>query len=892
MSTRIRGLTDRGRANHVRARITNRLRDGSTSHRLQAGASTIPAVARVWGLTLVLALMALAIYVAQLHGVPVPSAPQNVPWLVLAAAFAVAELKVVEVHFRRETHSFSLSEFPAVIGLFFLSPPDYLLAVLTGSAAAMLFASAQRPIKIAFNLANFALIAVVSYTIVSMLVPRVGIPGIREWVAAFAATSTATIISSITIATVITLSGGAPQFRKLPEMIQFGLMVALANTSLALLAVAALWLNPMLLWLLVLPLVMVFLAYQAYVSEREKHERLELLYQSSRILQHSPELDSTLVALLSHARTMFRAELAEVVLYPRAGDEDALRTRSWHERDPEVMIPDRDYIDDPLHQRISASSGPFFDETHDANGRVSRHMVSALRGESETIGSLIISNRLTEGTMFSDDDLRLLETLANQAAVALENGHLEQSLAELSRLKEQLRYQAYHDPLTGLPNRTLFLEKVVDRIGHPSEKMPVVLFLDLDDFKVVNDTLGHAAGDRLLSDVESRLRTVLRTGDVAARLGGDEFAVLLDDDPGLSESEAVAHRIIESMRAAFSVDGHETTVGASIGIAAARLGTERADELLRNADVAMYTAKASGKNRVSVFEPTMHAAIVERHALSAELSRSLGAGELAVYYQPIVSLPGARVTGVEALVRWRHPVRGLIGPSEFVHLAEETGMILPLGRWVLSEACRQAAEWSAIGPPGQLLTMSVNLSAQQLQEPTFVNDLKAILIETRLTPWQLVLEMTETVMFHDTATTISRLEAIRALGVRIAIDDFGTGYSSLGYLRRFQVDILKIAREFIGPAESEEDWAFAGAIVALGRTLGLTIIAEGIEEPGQFRRLHELGCEYGQGYLLSRPQEAGDMTAILSEGRPLLGPRRTAAERWPTPALTADPLAS
>ena len=423
--------------------------------------------------------------------------------------------------------------------------------------------------------------------------------------------------------------------------------------------------------------------------------------------------------------------------------------------------------------------------------------------------------------------------------------------------------------------------------------MPVVLFLDLDDFKVVNDTLGHAAGDRLLADVAARLRTVLRADDVAARLGGDEFAVLLDDDPGLPESEAVADRIIESMRASFSVDGHETTVGASIGIAAARLGTEDADELLRNADVAMYTAKASGKNRVSVFEPTMHAAIVERHALSAELARSLGQGELAVYYQPIVSLPGARVTGMEALVRWRHPVRGLIGPSEFVHLAEETGMILPLGRWVLSEACRQAAEWSSVRPdrsaahdvgePVRAAAPGTDLRQRPQGHPDRIG----------LTPWQLVLEMTETVMFHDTTTTISRLEAIRDLGVRIAIDDFGTGYSSLGYLRRFQVDILKIAREFIGPAESEEEWAFAGAIVALGRTLGLTIIAEGIEEIGQFRRLHELGCEYGQGYLLSKPQEAADMTALLAAGGSLLAAPTAATTpgRWPsTRPLTIDPL--
>lgn len=847
-----------------------------------SAARGLPAILRIWSLTLVLSIVAAAIYLALLHGRGVPEAPLRVPWPIIALAFALAELKVVEVHFRRETHSFSLSEFPAVIGLFFLSPPEYVLAVMVGSAPAMLFASNQRPIKVAFNLANYALVAVISLTIVYQFAALDRMPGPTEWIAAFGATAAATVVSSVTIATVITLSGGAPQFKKLPEMIQFGLMVALANTSLALLAVSVLWLSPALLWLLILPLAMIFIAYQAYVSEREKHERLELLYQSSRILQHSPELDSTLVALLSHARTMFRAERADVVLYPRAVGDEALRTRSWHEREPEVMVPAPDYLSDPLHARVLASDGPFFDETRDARGRRSQHMVSALRGESETIGSLMISNRLTEGTTFSDDDLKLLETLANQAAVALENGHLEQSLAELSRLKEQLRHQAYHDPLTGLPNRTLFLERVADRLTRRGDTMPVVLFLDLDDFKVVNDTLGHAAGDRLLSDVASRLRTVLRADDVAARLGGDEFAVLLDDDLGLSESEAVAHRIVDALGVLFVIDGHEISVGASVGVAAARLGTERVGELMRNADVAMYTAKASGKNRVSVFEPTMHAAIVARHELSAELSRSLGRGELSVYYQPIVSLPGGRIAGVEALVRWRHPGRGLIGPSEFVHLAEETGMILPLGRWVLFEACRQAAAWSTGARPDGSLTISVNLSAQQLQEPTFVSDVKAILRETGLEPWQLVLEMTETVMFHDTSTTISRLEEIRDLGVRIAIDDFGTGYSSLGYLRRFRVDILKIAREFIGPAESEEEWAFAGAIVALGRTLGLTIIAEGIEEAGQFRRLYELGCGLGQGFLFAEPQPADAITRMLEEGHSL----------FPVAATTAGPARS
>jgi EAL domain-containing protein (putative c-di-GMP-specific phosphodiesterase class I) len=280
----------------------------------------------------------------------------------------------------------------------------------------------------------------------------------------------------------------------------------------------------------------------------------------------------------------------------------------------------------------------------------------------------------------------------------------------------------------------------------------------------------------------------------------------------------------------------------------------------------MYTAKGAGKNRVSVFEPTMHAAIVARHALSAELSRSLGRGELVVHFQPIVALQTSRVTGFEALLRWRHPTRGLIAPAEFIPLAEETGVIRALGRYVLEEACTQAARWQRWhgGPEG--LTVAVNLSAQQLQEVTFIEDLQTILADTGLDPTQLLLEMTETIMFHDTAMTLTRLEDIRKLGVRIAIDDFGTGYSSLGYLRRFRVDVLKIAREFVGPADRSEEWAFAAAIVALGRTLGLTIVAEGIETEGQLERLRALGCELGQGYLFARPATPEATLRFLEEG--------------------------
>ena len=294
----------------------------------------------------------------------------------------------------------------------------------------------------------------------------------------------------------------------------------------------------------------------------------------------------------------------------------------------------------------------------------------------------------------------------------------------------------------------------------------------------------------------------------------------------------------------FAVAGQDLVVGGSIGIAVGRDPNQHTDELLRNADVAMYTAKAGGKRRVAVFDPTMHAAIVARHALSAELARSIGHGQLVVHYQPIVELATGRMAAVEALVRWRHPTRGLIGPDDFISLAEENGVILTLGRWVLAEAARQVAAWEAAGDLDPDFFVSVNLSPLQVQRPEFIGEIEGVVEETGLTPSRLVLELTETSMFQDTQATITKLQALRDRGVRIAVDDFGTGYSSLGYLRQFPVDILKIAREFVVPADRDVDeWAFAHAIVALGQTLGLRIVAEGIEEAGQVERLRELGCE-------------------------------------------------
>ncbi|HEY0444269.1 MAG TPA: diguanylate cyclase, partial [Candidatus Limnocylindrales bacterium] len=727
------------------------------------GPTTRPAI-KVWLLTVLLASLAVAIFATSIRQIDRAAPPIDIPWPVIAVLFCLGELLDVQVHYRRETHAFSLSEFPTVIGLFFLEPTTYLVALIVGSAAALAIQSREHPLKLAFNLSDVALNGTIALAIFHAMADLTGPPGPGSWLAAFTATLVTSVVAAIAIAGAISLSGGAPQFQKLPEMLQFGGLVALANTSLALLAVSILWIHTEAIWLLVVPVATLFIAYRAYVSEREKHERLELLYESSRILQNSPALDSALLALLEHAREMFRAELAEIVLYPRRDpDGDALRTRTSRDGTSEVMAPISLARGDVVRQRIATDRRAFLHvpgpEWRPGTPAIRQAMTCPLNGERGLMGEMTIANRMTEATSFLGDDLRLLEMIANQAAAALENGQLEQSLAELSRLKEQLRHQAYHDSLTGLPNRALFTEQVdarIARAGGGSPLIPVVLFLDLDDFKVVNDTLGHAAGDRLLVSVAERLAGCIRAGDVAARLGGDEFAILLEDRSDLTRSIGVANRILDALQAPFPMQGKEMVVGGSIGIAVAREAEERAHDLLRKADMAMYTAKSAGKRRLAVFDPTVHASIVARHELSAELAGSIARAELAVHYQPIVDLATLRMTGVEALVRWHHPVRGLVPPDEFVRLAEENGTILELGRWVFVEACDQLVHWKHAGILREPISLAVNLSPIQLQQGGFIEDMEAILLRTGFDAENLIVEMTETAMFRDSESTIAK----------------------------------------------------------------------------------------------------------------------------------------
>jgi diguanylate cyclase (GGDEF)-like protein/PAS domain S-box-containing protein len=448
------------------------------------------------------------------------------------------------------------------------------------------------------------------------------------------------------------------------------------------------------------------------------------------------------------------------------------------------------------------------------------------------------------------------------------------------RLEGELTHQAFHDTLTGLANSALFRDRVenaLERARRTDENVSV-FFLDLDDFKRINDSLGHVEGDRLLVGIAERLLCTTRGSDTVARLGGDEFAILLRGLDGDGEAITVAERIMAAMQAPIALEGKEVRVSASVGIAYRR-GTESVVDLLRNADLAMYRAKNRGKGRYQVFERSMHTAVLDQLQLEADLRQALDGGELLLHYQPIVCLTSGGIIAVEALARWKHPKRGFISPAEFIPLAEETGLIDPLSRWVLTEACTQARLWHDMRVAEAPLAIAVNISGRQLHEATVMDDLAYALRESGMDPRNLVFEITESVIMQNIDTTLRQLRDLKALGVGLAIDDFGTGYSSLSYLQRFPVDILKIDKSFVD-AVGRGDVALVRGITALAETLGLMTVAEGIEDASQVEALQMLGCHFGQGFYLATPLPAEECTAFLAGlKRPKRKPKDIAGRR-------------
>ena len=856
--------------------IARHLRPAALRDGLRRLGSTTTGTARVWALTVVLATVAVVLATLELPAGPPAKAPVTLPWWVLAAVFYLTEAKVVHLHIGRSAHSFSMSEIPVVYGIFFFAPAEFIAARLIGAGLALVINRHQRSVKLGFNLAQFLLCSVVTVGVVQLLVGVTASFGPRDWPTAFLATSAENMVGVFAVTAAISLAEGAPQHARIPRMLLMGAIVSLTNTSLALLVITVLFVEPAAALLFAVPIIAVFIAYRAYVSERQQHEGLEMLYESTRILQRSPEMDRALVSLLDHARKMFRAEIAEVSLLPQVEGQDILRTSVGPREAVVMMQPIGTTLDDPKLVQCVAERRAFLvaqgeSKRASENGiRFRNAMYAPLVGESRLVGTILVANRLSDLSPFDADDLKLFQTLASHTAVALENGQLEQSLSSLSRLQEELQHKAYHDALTGLANRAFFAQSVAQRLesADATGLVPVVLFLDLDDFKIVNDTLGHAAGDELLASVGERIQATLRTGDLAARIGGDEFAVLLWDTPEMPVARRVAERLIGAFGSGAEQDGARANAPVSIGVAAGHPGFGSADELLRNADVAMYSAKARGKNRVAFFEPEMATAVSARHTLTEALQRAVAAEEFVLHYQPIFDVASGRITGVESLVRWMHPTRGMVWPGEFIPVAEASDLILDIGRWVLENSCRQAKDWHDRWPELKDLEISINVAGRQLEQPDFVDQVAEVVRSSGVDPATVVLEVTETTLLQDAEDAIAKLEALRGLGLGVAIDDFGTGYSSLSYLQRFPATAIKIARDFVAVDEADEDsWELATAIVSMGRALRLTVVAEGVEEPFQLDRLRKLLCSRAQGYYLGRPLPAEELEPLFSKPR-------------------------
>jgi len=464
--------------------------------------------------------------------------------------------------------------------------------------------------------------------------------------------------------------------------------------------------------------------------------------------------------------------------------------------------------------------------------------------------------------------------LSRGLAVMDSNRHIYRmtgSLTDVTDQKQadkQLLHNAFHDALTGLPNRALFMDRLKHSVAQVAKGDGYsfgVLFLDLDRFKVVNDSLGHQIGDQLLTATARRIETCLRPGDIVARLGGDEFAVILDRVRHVSDAIQAAERIRQHLAAPFNLSGHEVFISASIGIALNQTASDKPDEILRNADTAMYRAKDQGRGCFELFDKGMHARNAALSQLETGLRRALVRGEFSVHYQPIISLETWRISGFEALIRWEHPEHGYISPLKFIPVAEESGLIIPIGQWVLREACEQLRVWQDQFPSDPPLSISVNLSGKQFLQADLTDQISQILTETDLNPSSLKIEITESAIIENIDGAALMLKRIKALGVRLSLDDFGTGYSSLSYLHRFPIDTLKIDRSFVSRINLPKNTEIVRTILTLARNLGMDVVAEGVETRDQIIQLTGLNCEYVQGYLLSKPIDGRAMRDLISQ---------------------------
>jgi len=835
--------------------------------------------ARVWLFIAAVAAVSAGVWAANLTGsaASIGAGSVSVTWWQLAIAFYLAEVFVVHLTFRKQAHTLSLTELGLVLGIFFASPANLLAAQIVGAGIALTVHRRQRPIKLAFNLAEMPLCTGIALLVFAAL-PHGGPESIQTWGVVLLAAAVAHTVGVLLVSAVIAVAEAKFVAPQLHRTLLVSLVGAVAMASLGLAGVVLIENRPQAGLLLVVPALACAAAFRAYMGQREQREHLEFLYESMRETQGAPEFGLAIGQLLVAARRLLRAEYAEIQLLPPTPGEPILRSISGAGGET-LMHPETLARSDELaFERISETDEPLLlgrrREAHALDGFLAERglgdaIVGSLRGEERALGLLLVGNRAGDVGSFTETDRELFETFAGHASVLLENSRLEQSLAQVTELQEQLRHQAYHDALTGLPNRALFTDRLTEMLSREPEARAntAVLFLDLDHFKNVNDTWGHGAGDELLVQVADRLRSEVRPGDLAARLGGDEFA-LLREHTDAAGAEHAARRIAEALNATFSVQGKDAKIHASIGIAVTGPHAETAEELIRNADIAMYAAKSDEHRRSALYEHALHSRLRQQGRLALELEHAVERGELVAHYQPIVSLVDGTIQAFEALVRWPHPERGLLVPGEFLATAEESGLMIDVGRSVLQQAFRSAQVWQETLPDSGNIGIWVNLAPSELTNESLVEELALVLAQTGLDARRLTLEITESSMSRDEHGAVRALSRLRELGVRVSIDDFGTGYSSLSRLAELPIDMLKIPKTFIDQLAGEDtDTNVVDAILRLAGSLDLITVAEGIEQEAQAQRVHALGCGLGQGYLFSHPLPAAEVLRLLCDRR-------------------------
>jgi diguanylate cyclase (GGDEF)-like protein len=827
----------------------------------------------IWALIGGLIAATIGIWFGGANQLSAPSAPTQLPWLLLAAGFAASDVMVIRFEFREEAHSLTLGDIPLLVGLVFTQPNWLLVSAILGFAIGVPLHRRQAPVKAVFNLALRALTVVVALVCYHAVLDGASAISLRGWVAILVATLTVHLISGLGVLVVIALSVGRPQRGAIGPLLATSAVVATINAALGVVAISVLWANLLGLLLFVGIGVVVGMGYRAHTTLRRRHNDLEQLYRFSRALAELVEADDVVAQVLTEARALLRCEVAELTMpIPRGvlchalGPDGDVNQTLQPGPDGLQQLVERFGRGIRISQdRRSPEMSPALEDRGFRDA-----MVAPVPGEDGTGGVLLVANRLGDQTTFEVADLHLLETLAAHSAVVLRSSEL------LDRLRQEAadrQHQALHDSLTGLANRTLFSTRLDAALAARSDQSVVaVMLIDLDGFKEVNDTLGHHTGDSLLQKISVALVRAVGAKGLVARLGGDEFAIVIPNVTSRADVAALAHDALTAAERPVAIDGLALEVRASLGIALAPDHGDQAAALLRQADIAMYQAKTS-RSGIELYDPEEDHYTTRRLILVTELSRAMQTSTLRLHYQPIAELNSGAIIGVEALLRWRHPLYGDIPPDEFIPVAEQSGLIRPLTRWVMQTALAQAAEWHREGLD---LTMAVNLSARSVVSTELVAEVAELITNTGLPASGLTLELTESSLPTDRGRSVAVLGRLNDLGVRLAVDDFGTGYSSLSRLRHLPVHEVKVDKSFVlHMVANDDDDVIVRSTIDLTRNLGLRVVAEGVEDEATWRRLLQLGCHAAQGFFVSEPLSAEDFLAWITERQA----RRTAIIR-------------